>query len=176
MSRHSEASPRVELGQVRINPKDAQLIQVARIRLTRWFEREPANADNSYRPARLGALLSPRQFGAWAVRYAIVRAEHEHNCWPEQILIPEHRRRILSERRIVLGACRVAPTEAAAFRRACLSFYEMICAPAEDINQSRFLTLAVVGLAECVKKTAALYNLPMPPWAGRLLFKELPRA
>ena len=80
------------------------------------------------------------------------------------------------ERGIVLGACRVAPGEATAFRRACLSFFETICDPTEDINQSKFLTLSVVGFAECVKKTAALYNLPMPPWAGRLLFRELPGA
>jgi hypothetical protein len=176
MANSQGRSSRVELGLVRTSPKDAALVQQARIRLTRWFEREPASSDNRYRPARLGVILSQRQFSAWAVRYGVVRAEHRHNAWPARIFVPERRLEMLQGRNVLLGACRVDPTEAKAFRKACLSFFEAFCAPTEDINQSKFLTLAVVGFAECVMKTAALHNLPVPPWSGPSLFKELPSA
>ena len=165
---------RVELGLVRINPTDAELVQQARIRLTRLFEREAVNSDNPYRPARLGVILSQRRFSAWAVRYAIVRAQHGHDSWDERILVPARRLDILRGRSVRLGACRVDSAEAKAFRKACLSFFETFCDATEDINQSKFLSLAVVGFAECVMGTAALHKLPMPPWSPPSLFKELP--
>ncbi len=172
MATGERRSPRVELGVVRATPGDAELVQQARVRLSKWLERESEDCDNRYRPQRLGAILSQAQFNAWAVRYAIVRAEHGHNAWPERILVPRSRVDALGDRRVVLGTCRVDPAEARAFRQACLSFFETFCRASEDLNQAKFLTLAVVGLAECVLKTAALQNLPMPPWSGRQRFRS----
>ncbi len=174
MAKGTRGSVRVEIGQVRVNPEDTKLLHASRIRVTKWLEDESPNSDNRYRPARLGAVLSLGQFSAWAVRYAIIRGENNHNGWPERILIPNRRAKILEGRCKPLCACRIDPTEAKAFRKACLSFLETICEPGEKLNQSTFLTLAVVGFAECVRKTPALRNLPMPPWAGHFLFKDLP--
>lgn len=166
MAENEGSFSRVELGLVRINPTDAGVVRQARIRLTRLFEREAANSENPYRPARLGAILSQRRFSAWAVRYAIVRAQHGHDSWDERILVPGRRLEILKGRSVKLRACRVYSADANAFRKACLSFFETLCDATEDINQSKFLTLAVVGFAECVMGTTVLQKLPMPPWSS----------
>lgn len=174
MAGNPDGRLRVELGQVRVSAKDAVLVQKARIRLTRWFEREPTDSDNRYRPNRLGVLLSPGKFCAWAIRYVIVRAEQGHKGWPGRVLVPDLRAGMFKQRKVVVGVCRVHPGEAKAFRHACLSFLEDLCHEDEDLTQSKFLTLAVVGFSECVKDTPALHNLPIPPWSAPSLFRELP--
>ncbi|MHC4917751.1 MAG: hypothetical protein ACYTGB_19925 [Planctomycetota bacterium] len=171
MAKNSRGDPRVELGQVRANLDDAAVILAARIKLTRWLAEEPIDSDNRCRPPRLGAMLSPGKFVSWAVRYAIVRAEQGHRGWPKRILQPPERKKILTGRSAKLCACRVTRSEARAFRRACPDFVETLCEATESINQSKFLTLAVVGFAECVLETAALHNLPLPPWSGHMLFR-----
>lgn len=168
MAKSSREDPRVELGQVRVNRDDAAVIQAATIKLTRRLDEEPADSDNRYRPRRLGVLLSPGMFVGWALRYAIIRARQGHRGWPGRILQPPERKKILTARTVKLCACRVPEGEARAFRKACLGFVETLCDPAEPINQSKFLTLAVVGFAECALSTAALHDLPLPPWSGQL--------
>ena len=170
MGKSTPTDSRVELGQVRVHLGDATVVQEARVRLTRWLVGEPDDSDTRYRPPRMGAVLSDGQFIAWAVRYAIVRAEQGHRAWPSRILERAKRTQILQGRKLPLGACRVGRPEAKAFRMACLDFVETLSGPTESINQSKFLTLAVVGFAECVRQTAALRNLPLPPWSGQLLF------
>lgn len=171
MAKSSREDPRVELGQVRVNRDDAAVIQAGTIKLTRRLDDEPIDSDNRYRPRRLGSLLSVGMFVSWAVRYAIVRARQGHRGWPKRILQPPERMKILTGRTVKLCACRVPESEARAFRKACPDFVETFCDPTESINQSKFLTLAVVGFAECVLATAALHNLPLPPWSGQLHFR-----
>ena len=171
MGKSKSVFSRVELGQVRVSPGDAAIVQQSRIRLTRWLTKEPTDSDNRYRPARLGAMLSTGQFVNWSIRYAIVRAEQGHRGWPERILREVKRAEILAARELSLGACRVRQAEAQALRMACLDFVETLSGPTESINQSKFLTLAVVGFAECVRQTTALRNLPLPPWSGQMLFR-----
>ena len=68
MGKSKSVFSRVELGQVRVSPDDATIVQQGRIRLTRWLTEEPADSDNRNRPARLGAMLSTGQFVNWSVR------------------------------------------------------------------------------------------------------------
>lgn len=164
----SKDKPRkkVELGSVRVNPSDAPLVHKARQKVSLWLLKGGDEAQN-YLPVRLGGVLTPGQFIDWAVTYANVRAGKEHGGWHPRVLKPEHRGVMLTDRSEVLGDCRVSTDDADAFRLACLSFMQVYCPRGEDLTLSRFLTLTVVGFAECVRVTTVLHNLPGPPWPVR---------
>ena len=164
----SKDKPRkkVELGSVRVNPSDAPLVHKARRKVSGWLLKGGNEAQN-YLPVRLGGALTTGQFIDWAVTYANVRAGQEHGGWPLRLRKPEHRSAILADRSEMLGDCRVSKGDADAFRLACLSFMQIYYLDGEDLTLGRFLTLAVVGFAECIQTTSVLHNLPAPPWPVR---------
>ena len=155
---------RVDLGELLVNRSDADLIRTIIPLLSGRLEQETPAVSEPFRPPRMGSLLVPGRFFAWAVRYAITRADRDHAGWHLRLRTPEDRKLILTGREVRLGACRVYESEATSFRLACQSFYRTLCARDERMNQSRFLTLSVVGFAECVKACANLHDLPSPPW------------
>jgi hypothetical protein len=164
----SKSVPRVELGLVRVNPGDATTVQEAIVRLTEWLRAEDPRSDNSYRPQRMGSVLTNGHFLQWSVRYAIVRSKSNHNGWPPRVLRPDSRGEILTNRSMKLGVCRVREDEAERFRGACLAFIATYCQGGEVLNQSKFLTLSAVGFADCVLQNPKLHNLPVPPWSVML--------
>lgn len=164
----SKDKPRkkVELGSVRVNPSDAPLVHKARQRVSGWLLKGGNEAQN-YLPVRLGGVLTPGQFIDWAVTYANVRAGKDHGGWHARVLKPEHRSAMLADRSEVLGDCRVSKDDADAFRLVCWSFMQIYYPGGEDLTLGHFLTLAVVGFAECIQTTGVLHNLPAPPWPVR---------
>jgi hypothetical protein len=157
---------KVELGRVQVSKADAEIVHKARARVSGWLLKGGDEAE-TYLPVHLRAILTPGQFTDWAVTYANVRAGKDHSGWHVRVLKSEHRDVMLRERSVVLGDCRVSKLDADAFRIACLSFMQIYCPNEEDLTLNRFLTLSVVGFAECIRATSFLHILPLPPWAPR---------
>jgi len=168
----AQAAAEVDLGKVAVTVADEARVRAAIRRITDWLSGIGVGDPSGYRPPRMGSSLPMRRYLAWSVRWAIDLEIGGNSAWPERVLLPKKREAILTDRRIVLGPCRVSAREADEFRKAARRFDATFGRPGRVPKQSRFLALAAVGFAEAILAGRNLRHLAPPPWCRRPLPPE----